>query len=260
MKKYLFNYFLLALFLMSGASSNAQKKNIVISDALSENAEMMKVKMGTHRMKKMWNFRFGDYAIEKNKKEYLDNKIESNILNTKSEDITTFKFNFVLSNKTSDSAIVNALFSNNIKELHSFDLTPQIHFGSDEILKDSLNFTADISLTSDMDKKWKLFLIKTSGSKIDYKEKSILINGDRIISIIHIRSYPKGKDKKTLPALGYEFIENEQAICAMQYYGGGLWGSFQPLIWIDSSLNQKMKLILAATMTAILEIKAGKLN
>jgi len=208
----------------------------------------------------MYKFKFGNYAVEKSEKTYLNNIIKSNILNTKSEYKKVFKFNFKLSNKTSDSAVVNAVFSNNIKELHSIELIPNIHFGLDEILKDSLNFTADISLTSDMDKKWILFLIRTSGNEIEYKEERILTNGDRVISIIHISSYLKGKGKNTLPALGYEFIENEQALCAMQYYGGGLWGSFQPIIWINSSLNQQMKLILAAAMTAILEIKAGKLH
>jgi len=45
MGKFLFDYFLLALFIFSSEISVAQQKNIVISDALSKNTEKMKVKM-----------------------------------------------------------------------------------------------------------------------------------------------------------------------------------------------------------------------
>ena len=63
--------------------------------------------------------------------------------------------------------------------------------------------------------------------------------------------------------MGYEFTENGKTICAMQYYGGGAFGLNKNIFWIDSTLNQSMKLIVAAAMTSILEMiydDIGKLN
>jgi hypothetical protein len=55
--------------------------------------------------------------------------------------------------------------------------------------------------------------------------------------------------------LGYEFIENGQSLCALQYYGGGAFGMNKNIIWIRRNLEARMKLILAAAMTAVLQIK-----
>lgn len=263
MKKYLFNYFLLALFLMSGGSSTAQKKNIVISDALSENAEMMKVKMGTQWMGKMWKIRFGDYSISKNKLGWTKINQKSNLLSTKIETKIGYKFNFELNNNTSESAIVNAVYSENIKELQSIELFPHFYVGSDMVLKDSLNFTANISLSSNLENTWNLYMKKTSGFGMDFIDEGILTYEERVISIIFVTSIQENNDKRMLPAMGYEFTENGMAICAMQYYGGGALGLNKNIIWIDSTLNQGMKLIVAAAMTSILEMiydDIGKLN
>lgn len=254
--KYLFKICFIGLLLLSTEISHAQRKNIIINNDLSNNADMMKVKMGTQWMGRIWKFKFGDYAVEKSKMGWKVIEQKANILHTKNEYKSGYKFNFVLSNKTSDSAIVKAVYSNNINELESIELFPNIYFGSDEILKDSLSFTADISLNNTIDNKWKLFLKRTSGSEIEYKNEGVLVNGDRIISIIFVNSNLDGNDKRWFPALGYEFMENEKAICALQYFGGGALGYNKNIIWIDSSLNQKMKLILAAAMTAILQIKS----
>ena len=263
MRKHLFNYFLLVLFIIGSEISNAQKKNIVISDALLENAEMMKVKMGTQWMGKMWRIKFGDYSITKNKLGWTKITQKSNFLNTKVETKIGYKFNFELNNKTSESAIVNAVFSENINELQSVELFPNFYLGNDLILKDSLNFTANISLSSNLENTWNLYMKKTSGFGMDFIDEGILTYEERVISIIFVTSYRDSNDKRMLPAMGYEFIENEKAICAMQYYGGGTLGLNKNIFWIDSTLNQGMKLIVAAAMTSILEMiydDIGKLN
>lgn len=254
MKKRLFNYFLIVLFILGSEISNAQKKNIVISDNLMENAEMMKVKMGTQWMGKMWKFKFGDYAITKNKLGWTKITQKSNFLSTKVETKIGYKFNFELNNKTSETAIVYAVFSENINELQSIEVFPHFYLGNDMVLKDSLNFTANISLNSDKENTWKLYLKKTSGFGMDFKDEGILTNEERVISIIFVTSYQDNNDKRILPAMGYEFIENGKAICAMQYYGGGTLGLNKNILWIESTLNQSMKLIVAAAMTSILEM------
>jgi hypothetical protein len=68
-------------------------------------------------------------------------------------------------------------------------------------------------------------------------------------------SNKNGDDKRLLPAMGYEFIENGQSICALQYFGGGTLGANKNIVWLRKSANAKMDLILAAAMTAILQLK-----
>ena len=68
-------------------------------------------------------------------------------------------------------------------------------------------------------------------------------------------SNKNGGDKRSYPALGYEFIENGQSISALQYFGGGALGYNKNIVWIHNSLDEKVKLILAAASTAILQIK-----
>ena len=57
-----------------------------------------------------------------------------------------------------------------------------------------------------------------------------------------------------------QLIENGKSICALQYYGGGMMGMNKNIVWIYKELDAKFKLILAATATAILQIKAAPEN
>lgn len=127
--------------------------------------------------------------------------------------------------------------------------------GRDEVLKDSINFTARISLSSNRNDNWNLSLEMTSGTEIEIKHEGVLTNGARIIWIDPVTSIRDRNDKQILPALGYEFTENGIAICAVQYLGGGAFGYNKNRVWIDSRLKQEMKLILAVSMTAILQEK-----
>lgn len=237
-------------------STYAQRKNIVINTKLSSSSEMLKVKMGTQWMGRIWNIKFGDYAVvRKSKMSPEVTKQKSNILGTKNEYKTGYKFNFTLTNKSVDSAMVNALYSENVEELSSFELFPNFYLGRDEVLKDSINFAAGISLSSNSNDNWKLSLEMTYGTETELKHEGVLTNGTRIIWINPVSSNRDGNDKRWYPALGYEFTENGNAICAVQYFGGGAFGYNKNRIWIDSNLNQEMKLILAASMTSILQVK-----
>ncbi len=68
-----------------------------------------------------------------------------------------------------------------------------------------------------------------------------------------VTSNRHGDDPRSLPATGYEFMEGDQAIGALQYFGGGLWGTNKNIVWIHQELDADMKLLLAAAMTAVLE-------
>lgn len=254
--KYLFKICFLGFLLIVTEFSNAQRKDIAISEYLSSNSDMMKVKMGTQWMGRIWNIKFGDYAVvRKSKMSAKTTKQKSNFLRTKSEYKTGYKFSFILTNKLVDSAFVDALYSENVEEVHSFELFRDFYLGRDEVLKDSISFTARISLSSNRNDNWSLSLLMTSGTEIELKHEGVLTNGARIIWIDPVTSIRDRNDKQMLPALGYEFRENGKAICAVQYLGSGAFGYNKNRVWLDSRLKQEMKLILAASMTAILQEK-----
>lgn len=254
--EYLIKILILSVLLIVTENSNAQRKDIIISEYLSDNSEMLRVKVGTQWMGRIWNFKFGDYAVvRKSKMSPQVSDYKSNILGTKNDYKTGYKFNFTLTNNSVDSATVNALYGENIKELSSFELFPDFYLGRDEVLKDSINFIAEISLSSNTSEIWKLSLEMTSGTETELKHVGVLTNDTRIIWINPVSSNRDGNDKRLFPALGYEFTENGNAICAVQYFGGGAFGYNKNRVWIDSNLNHEMKLILAASMTSILQIK-----
>ena len=97
---------------------------------------------------------------------------------------------------------------------------------------------------------------QTNGSDSDCNNEAFLRNAEQIINIISISSNKNGNDSRMLPALGYEFVENGQSLCAMQYYGGGAMGYNKNIVWLKSGLEPRMKLILAAARTSLMQLKA----
>ncbi|WP_242095132.1 hypothetical protein [Aestuariivivens sediminicola] len=257
---YLFKFFFLVLIVSCTEISNAQRKDIVISEYLSSNSDMMKVKMGTQWFGRIMNFKFGDYAVlRKSRMSPKRTEQKSNFLGTKNQYETRYKFDFLLSYKDIDTALVEALYTRKVNELYTLNIIP-IELVLDEIVKDSINFTADISLRSNSNNNWKLFFHIKSGTEVEFRNEGILIKDDRTIWIKQVSSNRDGNDKRRYPALGYEFLENGNAICAVQYFGGGALGYNKNRIWIDSNLNEEMKLILAASMVAIMQLKLSEMS
>jgi hypothetical protein len=62
-------------------------------------------------------------------------------------------------------------------------------------------------------------------------------------------------DSHSLPIFGYRVVEVNRAIVAVQYFGGGIWGTNKCIDWIHQALEPDMKLLMAAAMTAVLEAK-----
>lgn len=145
-------------------------------------------------MGRIWNIKFGDYAVvRKSKLSAKTTQQKSNFLGTKSEYKTGYKFSFILTNKLVDSAFVDALYSENVNEVHSLELFRDFYLGRDEVLKDSINFTARISLSSNRNDNWNLSLEMTSGTEIEIKHEGVLTNGARIIWIDPVTSISRQK-------------------------------------------------------------------
>jgi len=242
-------------------SSYAQKqKNILLSEPLATNAQEMKVKMGTQWMGKIWNFRFGEYAVSSSKNGWTTTNSKSNFFNTKTQSISKQKFSFVLSQDERSNATVNAATQVTMEELHSFQISPGLFVGRDELAAGSELFTAIITISTDTSTTWSLIMETSGGSQVDQKYKAVLSNGDRNILIVPVNSNKYGDDSRSIPALGYELHETGSALSALQYYGGGTLGMNKNLMWIDKTLDQDIQLILAAAMTAILQVKVNSMT
>ncbi|MEX2232894.1 MAG: hypothetical protein WD824_12075 [Cyclobacteriaceae bacterium] len=253
MHSYLIRIYLPAFLLLAVAGFAQAQKNIVISDSLAAHAEVLKVKMGTQMVGKTWKIRFGDYGIVSGKTGWTTTTTKGNFFNTKTESKSTEKFSFVLGNKTTDFASVNAANNIKIESLNEIELFPHLSLGSDELLLKTQNFSAFITINGDTSETWALFMNLARGSNANSKDEALLTNGERIIFLSPVNSNKNGDDPRSMPALGYEFIENSRSLCALQYYGGGALGMNRNIIWMHKGLDAKMNLILAAAMTALLQ-------
>jgi len=246
---------LLGSLLMGTSLTQAQPVNIIISDDLAASAEGLKVKIGAQTPGKISKFRFGDYAVVQSKMGWTVTTEKSNLFNTKTESKTESKFSFVLCNKSSDSAFVNAMSNVEVKELQSMELFPNLYFGVDELSGFSDLFLSFITTSDNKDENWVLHMAETFGTDVENRFAASLSNGVLIIDIIPASSNKNGDDSRIFPALGYEFVLNEQSIGAMQYFGGGALGYNKNIVWLKSELDPEMKLLLAAAMTSLMQIK-----
>ncbi len=247
-------------FLLIICTITQAQKDIVISDSLAANAAKLNVKMGAQWFGKIWKFRFGEYVVVSSKLGWASTTTKGNFFNTKTESKSTEKFSFVLTNQTNDSAKVNAANNISTQALHEIEILPHFSWGSNEILQERRNFSAFITVNQDTSDTWALLMNMTTGSNTPGTYDVQLTNGERKIVVIPTTSNKNGGDARTLPALGYEFMENGQSLAALQYYGGGALGLNKNIVWIHNSPDNKIKLILAAASTAILQVKANSLQ
>jgi len=229
------------------------QKTIRISDSLARNAERLKVERGAQWMGHIGKWRFGDYAVVSGKPGWTHTRTTGNVFQTESETRTHDTFTFVLTNAATDSAIVNAARNVDVQELYKLDLGHGWSLGSDEVVQESENFTALITINRDTTETWVLFLGSTSGSDIPGKHTAFLTNEERRIFLSLASSNQNAYDFRGMPALGYEFVENGQSLCALQYFGGLF--DFTQIVWMHSNLDARTKLILAAAMTAVLQLR-----
>jgi hypothetical protein len=234
---------------------NVNAQNIVVSENLSANSEPLKVKIGAQGFGKIAKWKFGEYAVVASKAGWTKTTSKSNLFNTKTESKTTQKFSFTMCNQAGDSALVNAAKNIETKAVQGFELFPNFRIGENELKLDSKNFTASITINRDTTDTWVLLMNSEWGSESENTGNAMLTNGNRKFLIFSASSNKNGTDKRNFPAQGYELMENDHAVLALQYYGGGAMGFNKNIVWIDNTQDQKMKLILAAAATAIMQLK-----
>ena len=247
-------------------------KNIILSDSLLANANKWDVKQGAQWMGKIHKWRFGDYAVVASKQGWTTTGTHMNLFKTKTESQTVNKFSFVLSNKTADSALVNTAHEITAQSNPGLKLGNGWTAGGDGRTQQADRFIASIMVNRDTTDTWELSIGKTDvtdrhGESVEGEaaHSATLTSGERLIVLNPVFSKkldksPSFASQLTMsfrpPAMGYEFVENGRSLCAVEYFSSGMAGSAKNTVWMDRNADPRLRLVLAAAMTAVLQLQA----
>ena len=141
--------------------------------------------------------------------------------------------------------MVNAARNSSVQYLKSLRVLDWWSVGADEVVSESDNFVAFMTINRDTSDTWVFFLgVTDSASYSGY-----LANSKRRINVALASSNRDVLDVRGWPALGYEFREDGRSLGAIQYFELGR----AQFVWLDRNLDARTKLLLAAAMTAVLQ-------
>ena len=233
--------------LLAAPTATAAQKTILISDSLAANAEKLKVNNPAQYTGRIAGWQFGDYAVATSKQGPAKTTTGHKFFDPKRDSSTSEKFSFVLTNKTMDSAMVDAARHSRARLLRASERNGWT-FGADEVVRESDSLDAFITINRDTSDIWAFSLRVTASPSFT----GFLTNGERRITVAVASSNRNALDLKGWPALGYEFLEDGRSLGAIQYIGG-LWRPAQ-FVWLDRNLDARTKLLLAAAMTTVLQM------
>ena len=259
--------------LLAALPASAKPKHILISDSLLANADQWEVKRND-RWVGMNRWSFGEYSVVASKTGWITGGTDTNLFKTKSVSHRENKFSFVMSNKTADSAFVNAARQIITKSNPGLKVARGVHVGGTGQTVETDHFIASITIDRDTTETWDLFVGDTEvsdagGDRDDLaSHASVLIHEDRRIALVPV--FSKDLTKKQSfgsqfamqfrpPAMGYEFIEDGHSLCAVEYFSSGISGMYRNTVWMDKSADPRLRLVLAAAMTSVLELKCQEL-
>jgi len=252
--------------LLAALPVSAGSKNIILSDSLLANADKWDVKQGTQWLG-IHKWRFGDYAVVASKLSGTHTDSDTNFFKTKNARRTWNEFSFVLCNKTNDSAFVRAAHENTSRSNPGLHLGHGLTVGGDDRTVEADRFVASIMVHGDTTETWELSI---GYSEVSYRHgdegegshEATLTSGERRIALNQVLSKKYDKPPSMLsmalrpPAMGYEFVEDGRSLCAVEYLSTALAGPLKNTVWMNRNLDPRMQLILAAAMTAVLELEA----
>ncbi|HZY40283.1 MAG TPA: hypothetical protein VFE53_26700 [Mucilaginibacter sp.] len=234
--------------LAGGAQLAFAQKRIILSDSLTANANVLPVTFIKSRgFNAFPKLRFGDYAVVSGKWGMPLSNTSSNVFGTKSGEKLSRKFSFILIGTANDSVQVKGVMKTVSETRSPLQVSKSFSVGGDEQIE-SLNFSATIAVTGDSSHLWTLSMKTESGGETA-KYEGFLTDGKRNILITPVRT-----NRYEIPAYGYEFTENDRFYSAYQYTSTISYKN-QYAIYLDKSLDPKMKLALSGAMVALLELK-----
>jgi hypothetical protein len=241
--------------IMIAAACGMGPKPIVVDEALSANRDRLEVKRGVSPLGKIWNYHFGDYEIVSSKKGWTVTTAQSNdFFGNLEEGQKTQKFSFVMKGPTEDTAQVNA--AQNVGFWRA-EIEPGLSMESNELLGAPVHCAALISMSDDPADHWTLVVSSAGRPKEEAanRSESFLTNGARKILLVRVTSNKDGTGSGLNSNLGFQFLEDGEAVGAVQYFSGALWGPLKNFVYLRRDLDPKTKLLLAAAMTAVLQFE-----
>jgi len=253
--------------LVPAVSASAGQRMILLSDSLAANADKLTVKQGTQWMGRIFRWSFGDYSVLSSKNSGTTSTSSRNLFHTKTDSTAVAAFSFKLDNKTADVAFVDAAHNVGVQTLQGFPLGHGFFLGKDEVALESDNFTAFITVNGDTSDTWALYIGgttvpgPTSDTRTMQSGGMFLTNGTRKVRLVCASSNKNGCDPQSIsifkiPAVGFEFFEGDRPLGAVQYFGGTFGVTY--LVWLRRDSEPRMNLILAAAMTAILQLETSR--
>jgi hypothetical protein len=181
------------------------------------------------------------------------------VTGTKQKTNSSNEFSFDLG-KGTNVAAVKATNNVNVASLHGLRIFKNFTVGKDEVTESSSYFVAEIKTNQDTSDSWILLMKSEYDSAAGSRFEGILSNTTRKINLTPASSHKEEKRGGLVPALGYQFHENGEYLGAVQYYGGGVLRMNRNIVWLIKDLDPKFELVLAAAMTAILELKLATMG
>lgn len=237
---------------------SATQPQILISDNLAANANTWPVDKGAQWLGKMAKWHFGDYKVVSSKMGPSTTNTHGNLFNTEMQSRTTQRFSFALTGNATDSAAVEAASNMKAQWTQSLELGNGWSLGKDELVQESYNFTALITVNHDTTASWALFMGVTGSADSLGNPGDLLTKGARKIRVVLASSNSNAHDLSGLPALGYQFLEDGQSLGAVQYFSGAFGNPYR--VWMLRTLDAPTGLVLAAAMTALLQMRSNELS
>ena len=250
--------YILIVWAAATTSTVQAQKEIIISDSLIVNAEKLAVKNRGQWFGKIQKFEFGEFVIVQSKVKLGSTTEWENFWGQISSK-STQRFSFVLKNAASDSLFVNAasdLDEASIGSNEVFGFT----WGEAQLTRSQVDFIAFIQTGGDSSAKWTLLMNLARSGSGPTQIESVLSNGSRKILLKPVSSRKKPKSIGALPAMGFEFFENGNSLAALQYYAGQFASKDRKIVWFSKTLDQKTRMVLAASMVTILQIERPELE
>jgi hypothetical protein len=240
---------------LSAACASASR--IIIDDSLRADADVLRVKMGVQMPLRTWQFKFGEYAIIQSKMSPA--KTTTTGGGSLEQSLTVLDFWFLLKGAGSETARVEAFLRSGATNIDDIAITSDVAVGAEGITGVHDNLVATLSIEGEEAPPWKLFLnaVRTGGGTGERTIASYMTDGTREITLTPVTNDAPGAKRHAIPARGYEFAENGNVLGALQYYGGGVFGLNMNYIHLRRDLDPRTKLLLAAAMTAVLQVKTG---
>lgn len=234
------------------APGMAAAQDIQIDPGLAGNAQKFPVKKGPQWPFKIAKWRFGEFAVASSKSGMTTTTSDGPLFGLTDKRKTRYRFSFVLASASQDTARVRAEYLRRVTQGRTIAEGDGWSIGSDIPIESSDQFSASIVVAGDTTDSWTLTRLLTESPNGDHTYESMLTDGER--TIVLAPTSVRREDRKALasPAYGYEFFEGEESLGAVQYHGGTFGQTY--IVWLRKDLDAQTRLLLAAAMTALLQM------